>query len=56
LYCFNSFVWWKFIFLFFGHFMMDTVKVKESKICGKPCFDLFDQCMHIFQCIIVYAF
>ncbi len=51
----NIFSLWKVVFLFVGHFLMDTYKVKGKTVEERMRYIYPDQIFHILQCVVVYV-
>lgn len=51
---FGMFEWWKVVFLFIGHFIVDTWKIKSAPHALDMNYLLWDQILHFFQLFLVW--
>lgn len=51
---YGAFAWWKIVFLFSGHFLIDMWKIKTAPTALSMKYLLVDQLLHLFQILIVW--
>jgi len=49
----ECYAWWKFVFLFVGHYAIDLYKIKHTNDPLDKKYLLIDQCLHLIQLGVV---
>lgn len=49
----DRYSWWKFVFLFIGHYFIDLYKIKHTSDPLDKKYLLIDQVLHILQLVVV---